>query len=766
MNSSSNDCNELPHKASEIFDVPRDTLQSFGRLVPQYRPKMHYPNEVDLYEPTVATPDTSKVFRKPNTPTVRSHVDVDLPCGHFNVWRPLHNQTTAQISTRLLHFFPEAPATREKNSSGDMPPFDSSVPWHSRVSYSSADDEYFQNALALPYIKGWDSGCVHQQNVFRKVEHDWNMTYLAPSSHEAQRSTPSLIVWRFNYQESHGVVCAFSAALGFALYSKTASVQWYVRPLSKRQFVSIPMHLLTPEEVVYFPEVPQSDLSDDPNALEIRQRIVDKYKGHILAYKAPSDIYNKFIVFSVPGLVDLSQYVAGEYGFEIAVQMFPADKGKDRWQKVQVARQSLLQTVSGRTRDSEAMLTCCGLDFRVKLRPDIVVDPVSEKLSNVLNPPGSSPSDVLRMDGPGSDFTICIIDPENTAGCLQPPIQAHERVLAEGSEYFAALFASSMAESKSRTVTLNSMPYGFVRCAINFIYTGKVANAQGFQLEDWILLLDVSSRLSIMRLNQVCQREIFTEALNDLYAGSDTPNETVGSKSIQSMDKSEEKQPEPREFVSPQDYEGTWDFPALELFEYLKGVADDNGAQELGEALDRTIDYYSIAQQESAMRTGKNKDTFLQSPARPDHGYRVHDPFLHIQHRHRPFPTHNVAGIEHMFMPGHLIPMDGIEASDSDDVSDEDDEDDENENHSYDEQNENEQDIAHGIGQRFMRAIGGARQMFIPLAMGPPQPNAEQNAQRNTNTRDTTPPSPQPGPVPAAPSRTDDFSDETSNHSE
>ncbi|KAJ2286785.1 Peptide-N(4)-(N-acetyl-beta- glucosaminyl)asparagine amidase [Coemansia sp. RSA 355] len=570
----------------------RENVVDFGGLCPLYYAPMHYPTEVELYEPSF-DPHSAALHENSRQPAATVKVQVPLPCGHFNIWRPLHDRR-APVAARLARFFvgsaalqPDGRVVAPNNST-----------WDSRISYSSADDEYYENGHVLPVINGWRHGTLAARSLFRKVEHDWMMTYLAPEQGNSHQQP--LAVWRFNYAESRRAVERFHAVLGFSLFAESAAVEWCVRPLSSHRFRRIPIHVLTPEEARYFSEIGSGDSGEShaDDSLEQRARIIEQYCGQILAYRASSNEYNDYVVHSVPALAaDLTQYVEGEYGFELAVSFVPASEGPDGWQKAQVARQSLHHPISGRMREGEDALSRCGLDFRIKLRDDIVVPPVSVELTHALT--ATAPEQRLCMDGPGCNFTICVRDPENTVGSLQPPIGAHEHVLRAGSEYFAALLESDMAESSSKQVELEGMPYGPVRSAIYFLYADSVPREESMDLNDWIVLLDVASRLSIPRLHQLSQARILAEVVPDTLATLQDPSDEDS-------------------------YKVPAEYPDLETIELLQGVAADTGAHDLAQALDRLVAYYPIEVCENRIRSSPVGE-FVPPP--PHHmGTHDHDP--------------------------------------------------------------------------------------------------------------------------------------------
>ncbi|KAJ2162155.1 hypothetical protein GGF46_000897 [Coemansia sp. RSA 552] len=594
----------------------RSSSIDFGGLPPQYNFPMHYPTEVDLYEPALPHSDTPSLGSI-GQPTTKVVTTVHLPIGYFNIWRPLHDRR-APVAPKLARFF-TGTACLKQDGSVVAPP-DST--WDSRISYSSADDEYYENGVALPFIKGWDHGVLSTRNIFRKVEHDWLMTYLAPvrgdSSHQ------SLAVWRFNYSGSRRAVDRFHAVLSFSLFSETAAVEWCIRPLSSRRFQKVPIHVLDAEEAAFFPEIPNHEpRTDSSGILEERARIINKYRGQILAYRDQANEFNDVIVHSVPALAaDLSAYVEGEYGFELAVALRPSADESNPWQKVQIARQRVRETVGGHLREGEDGMSRCGLDFRVKLRSDVAETPVPAELSQALA--GATPP--RRMDDASCDFTIHVNDPENTVGSLQPPIRAHEQVLQAGSEYFSGLLSSEMAESASKSVTLDSMPYHAVRTAIYFLYTDTLPGKDAMDVDDWIVLLGVASRLSISRLHQLCQEHILREVLRA------TP-------------------------AAPLDHESYAElvpYPDPETIDAVKAVAGDTGARDLAQALDRLAAYYPIDVCEERIRASSS-DEFAQQQNdlfnagggnMPTRGHRV---------PRRPITRHPRPGDGHMPAPGGLV---------------------------------------------------------------------------------------------------------------
>ncbi|KAJ2245575.1 protein modification by small protein conjugation or removal [Coemansia sp. RSA 455] len=640
QNTSANELHSLP-----LLDCPRTSVTDFGGLTPRYHAPMYYPTEVSLYEPSVAGAGSSGGPSTKRLSAIRAEVDVPLPCGYFNFWRPLHDCTTP-ISSKLERYFPESTLSSFTTATSQ---------WDSRISYSSADDEYYENGRVLPFIKSWNRGVLSMRNIFRKIEPDWGMAYLAPNYQGP--STQSLAVWRFNYVESRRAIKSFNAVLGFSVFSPTASVQWYIRPLSQLQFKHIPTHTLTADEAQSFPEIigrkasPNSD-GDMDVVLKTRARIIEKHRGKILMYVDHPDEFNPYISHTVPALaIDLSEYVKGEYGFEIAAAFFPATEGDNRWQKVQIARQALNRPVGGRMLEGEDALARCGLDFRIKLQDDVIVEDSSMELRDALAAVRISSGLPPMIDDNACDFVIRVNDPDNTVGSLQPPIRAHERVLAVGSEYFAALLASSMTESAAKQVDLDNMPYGAVRLAVNYLYTGRVPCEGDMNLEDWIILLDVSSRLSIPRLHQLCQARIFQEAL---VAGQSNAGEE-----------------EVLDSGAATGYQDLASYPDMSTIGYLQDVANDTGARELSSALSRLVGYYPVQVCEERVR---NAPSEVFAPRSATSSIRIRrvaphrelmDPnpaLLGHPHAHdgqQPFEIVEHMHLEHEFADQELNDMDG-----------------------------------------------------------------------------------------------------------
>ncbi|KAJ1734722.1 Peptide-N(4)-(N-acetyl-beta- glucosaminyl)asparagine amidase [Coemansia biformis] len=625
------------HRLPALLRQERASAIDFGDLAPEYHAPMHYPTEVDLYEPSLSASDMPTP-QGAGQQTLKAEVEVHLPCGYFNIWRRLHDRR-APVAPRLARFFVGSAAPLQHDGRPAVAPENA---WDSRISYSSADDEYYENGHALPSIKGWDHGMMCSRGLFRKVEHDWMMAYLAPVATECME--PKVAVWRFNYVESRRVIDRFHAVLGFTLFSETSGVEWCIRPLSQRSFRKVPMRILSAAEAQCFPELADAERrAGGDGSLEARAQVVAKYRGRILAHRMPGDEFNSYIVQTIPGLAaDLSEYVAGEHGFELAAVITPAAEGPDRWQKAQIARQNLRLPVSGRMREGDDALARCGLDFRVSLRDEIPVPPSPAELVRARGS-GDARRPPLRMAGAGCDFTIRVRDPENTVGSLQPPIRAHECVLRAGSEYFAALLASAMAEASAKEVQLDSMPYGPVRLAISFLYTDAIPAEDSMDLAAWVVLLGVASRLQMPRLLQLCQAHILCETLA-VVAADTAPAAGSESPAVSYRDQAE--------------------CPDTETIESLRAVADETGAHDLLQALDRLVAYCLIAICESRIRNGP-PDEFRARPAQhsgwqllPDIGPH------HLLHPH-PLGLHRrdfeLAGdetllpLEHAFMPGPVV---------------------------------------------------------------------------------------------------------------
>ncbi|KAI9473185.1 protein modification by small protein conjugation or removal [Coemansia sp. RSA 989] len=585
--------------SAPLLRQERTSVIDFGELTPQYHAPMHYPTEVDLYEPLLDVRNVPQ-HRHAGQKSTRVETDVPLACGYFNIWRPLYDRRVP-VAQRLARFFTGS-AALQKDGRVVTP----EATWDNRISYSSADDDYYENGHALPVIKGWNHGMLTTKGIFRKVEHDWMMTYLAPTND--RDDTQPLAVWRFNYSASRRVIEQFHAVLSFTIFDESAAIEWCIRPLSHRSFRKIPIRILSLEEAACFPEIAANERkpADNDHVLEKRARIIERYRGQILVYRSSGDNFNDYVVHTVPALAtDLSEYVVNDFGFELAVSCVRASSGSTAWQKVQIARQSLHHPVSGRIREGEDAMSRCGLDFRIKLCDEIVVAAAPPLLTSALTANNSGAC--LRMDDASGDFTIYIQDPENTVGSLQPPIRAHEQVLRAGSDYFAALLGSDMSESASKQVVLNDMPYGPVRTAIYYLYVDKVANEDSMDVNDWIVLMSVASRLSILRLHQLCQARILDDIVQETYClSSDAPTSKASSIC-----------------------QDPAVFPDMETVESLRSVAIDTGAYDLIRALNRLVTYYTIDICENRIRNesaDQRSGTLLHNnDFVPPHVRDVHD---------------------------------------------------------------------------------------------------------------------------------------------
>ncbi|KAJ1944223.1 hypothetical protein FBU59_002663, partial [Linderina macrospora] len=219
-----------PHTCPPV-DTKRESVIDFGGLQPHYYTPMRYPTEVPLYEQTVSASNSVAVLSTEQR-TVRAQVDLPMPCGYFNVWRPLHDQSLP-VSPRLVRYFPgeASKGVPELAPAAGSSSTREAVEWDSRISYSSSDDEYYQNGRALPFIKGFTHGALSHGGVFRKVENDWLMSYLAPTYWNISEPAASFLAWRFNYVVSRRPVDKFMAVLSFSKFDETSDVQWSVRPL-------------------------------------------------------------------------------------------------------------------------------------------------------------------------------------------------------------------------------------------------------------------------------------------------------------------------------------------------------------------------------------------------------------------------------------------------------------------------------------------------------------------------------------------------------
>ncbi|KAJ1958303.1 hypothetical protein EC988_000387 [Linderina pennispora] len=715
------------HRSCPPVDTKRNSLIDFGGLQPYYYMPIRYPTEVSLYEQTVSA-SNSVALPSSGQQTVRAQVDLPMPCGYFNVWRPLHDQSLP-ISPRLVNYFPgeasqgAAPRLNKENSTAE---------WDSRISYSSADDEYYQNGRALPFIKGFAHGALSHGGVFRKVEHDWMMSYLAPTYWDTAREA-SFLAWRFNYVVAKRPIDRFMAVLSWSKFDATSSVQWSVRALSQLEFTKIPTYVLSADEAKDFPEIPGNEGAECD--LERRARTIAEHRGHLLAYVGVPANGNDYIQHTVPGFAaDLTQYVQGEYGFEIAVAFYPATSGPNEWQKAQVARQPLRTTVAGRTSEGEQAMERCGLDFRVKLRDDIPIGPQPPDLKQALLVAGKS----LQMDGQQCDFEIVVADPQNTVGALQPLIRAHSHVLAAGSEYFSALQASNMTESEARRVELEDMPYGHVRRAIYFIYNDMIPTTEYMDsTDDWLQLLDVAARLAIPRLAQRCQAELLRIA------------STVGSDAL-TFDTTDLVLPDEQDDssriifhnypkVSFGDYTQLVQYPDPEYIESLIGLVADAGADDLVAALQRLLVYYPIGVCEDRMRAADTRQ--FQGPDEDrENSFMFNDMFA-LPHMVRPAQeaddeAHRLA---HFLgaMPGPVVHPPHVGVRDHEPMD------------GNDEEEEHAQPGLQGILDH-VREWNGFRHLWMPVQV---PGNA---AQQNNDQGDEEPPQPQPGPVPEPPTRTQD----------
>ncbi|GIZ02582.1 peptide-N(4)-(N-acetyl-beta-glucosaminyl) asparagine amidase [Caerostris extrusa] len=105
---------------------------------------------------------------------------------------------------------------------------------HFHVQYCSASDKYIRANTSIN-IEGWMSCTFSHRNIFRKVENDWKMVYLAPT----EGSKEGNISWKFDFQ-GHGLVIS---KIKMNLMSKTfdcGNVRWLLFP---NPYKESPVHL-------------------------------------------------------------------------------------------------------------------------------------------------------------------------------------------------------------------------------------------------------------------------------------------------------------------------------------------------------------------------------------------------------------------------------------------------------------------------------------------------------------------------------------------
>ena len=64
-----------------------------------------------------------------------------------------------------------------------------------RVTYSCAKDEYCRHSQDKAVTKGFETLLNKIENIFRKVEHDWKMAYLA----RTEGTNQAEIAWKFDF---------------------------------------------------------------------------------------------------------------------------------------------------------------------------------------------------------------------------------------------------------------------------------------------------------------------------------------------------------------------------------------------------------------------------------------------------------------------------------------------------------------------------------------------------------------------------------------
>ncbi|CAB4477574.1 unnamed protein product [Rhizophagus irregularis] len=330
-----------------------------------------------------------------------------------------------------------------------------------RISYNTYTDAYYENGdLSHKYLKNWKKGAYQCDNIEKKIEHDWMKTYLARSPSPDKMNDDGEISWKFDYRNGGYLINSLKVRLSFGTFDNDAKVQWFVKPLPTMK-------------------------NQDPS-------------WNLIQFEPYTERRHK-----VNEIKDLTEYVKSEYGFILKANLSGGEQDNVIWQKTQLFRQDWNSKLS---RDKLMIENddTFGFDVKVKLRPDIIVDPLPElSVSN-------DESNTLKKlnDESTSDFVIHykVSSGDNTSN--ERNFYAHSKVLSRRSDYFNALLESKMIESQSKSLTLTDedITYESLEIILNYVYNGDLPNIKTFN--EWTTLLRYASRFLITTLIQRCEKAL------------------------------------------------------------------------------------------------------------------------------------------------------------------------------------------------------------------------------------------------------------------
>ncbi|KAJ2786725.1 hypothetical protein GGI15_001303 [Coemansia interrupta] len=96
----------------------------------------------------------------------------------------------------------------------------------------------------------------------------------------------------------------------------------------------------------------------------------------------------------------------------------------------------------------------------------------------------------------------------------QSVIRAHRRVLCSGSGFFRSACSGAAATAGTMRVSLEGLLHDDVAAAVEFMYTGSVAESQEWTVGRWESMRDAAVKLDMPLLRQECQRHVGRTAVS------------------------------------------------------------------------------------------------------------------------------------------------------------------------------------------------------------------------------------------------------------
>ncbi|RIB09607.1 hypothetical protein C2G38_2146470 [Gigaspora rosea] len=202
-----------------------------------------------------------------------------------------------------------------------------------RLSYNTLFDAYYENGVTdNKYISTWHEGALRYDNIYYKIEHDWEKCYL--SRNPNRELDPGEILWRFDYRPGKFTISTLFLKLQHDIFNDEAIVEWSISTLPTKSNVN-PIY----------------------QTIEFGSNTV----GNI-----------------IDNIVDVTSFVKGEYGFTLRAQLRGGKSSHISWQWTQLFRCNLKGTFDFFLEEDY------GLDVKVELVSDIICDPLPERCEKAL----------------------------------------------------------------------------------------------------------------------------------------------------------------------------------------------------------------------------------------------------------------------------------------------------------------------------------------------------------------------------------------------